>query len=1004
MSWNRLAVFSLAIFCSQIAAPAAAPKTAARQEPIPHAQDKPPGPALSPQEAMQKMVLPPGFTVELVAAEPDLINPVAMTFDERGRIWVTESIEYPRHDAGPGRDRIKVLESTKGDGRFDKITVFADGLNIPSGIAVGHGGVWVANAPDILFMRDTKGSGKADSREVVVTGFGRADTHEVPNSLTWGPDGFLYGLNGVFNEAHVKQHGKEFNFTCAMYRINPRTREFEIFCQGTSNPWGIAWDPEGSAFVSACVIDHLWHLTETGYYQRQGGPYPPFTWVLPSIVHSTHQKAAYCGLLYLDTDKFPDAYRDKLLMGNIHGGCLNVDALHRNGSTYLGTPEPDLLTANDAWFMPVSQKIGPDGSLYVLDWYDRYHCYQDAGRDPAGVDRTYGRLYRIRYKNSPPAGRFDLSRETDAQLIERLHSGNSYFRETAQRLLAERNSAAARPDLEKLVLDDAAPHKARMSALWSLVGAGPLDREFHDRLLEDKDSSLRAWGVRAAGNMHRVARELARRIAELAKDPSPDVKLQVAIAAGKIEGLDPVPVLLDVLSQAGDDPLIPAIVWQNLQPLVDRRTDDILNRLGAGHELLHSPAYSKFLPHLVERILEGSSPDPAGLLRLFQMVSHGDGADMPAAKNCLVLLGRKVQNHELSGQPLAAVRAKFQPVLKQILAGSRSDPLWADALVLSASWKDPVALDAVRATVASDKEPDARRIEALGALVAVGDAAALESVGAILSQPAKNSAALRAAMLGALGGSRDPRVAPIVLENYARLEPELQPRAIELLTQRPVWAKALLAAIGEKRVPASALDVNQVQRLLASRDKELVALVIAKWGSVRTERNPQREQVVAQVRELLRHEHGDAKQGEIVFKRVCGQCHRIYGEGQDVGPEITSNGRASFEQLLSNVLDPSLVIGAAYQARIVQTTGGRTLTGLLAEDNPQRIVLKMQGGKTETIPRADVESLTVSKLSLMPEGLEKQLTQRELVDLFEFLLWDKPPGDPAAKRLPGSPR
>ncbi len=208
------------------------------------------------------------------------------------------------------------------------------------------------------------------------------------------------------------------------------------------------------------------------------------------------------------------------------------------------------------------------------------------------------------------------------------------------------------------------------------------------------------------------------------------------------------PVLLDVLSQAGDDPLIPAIVWQNLQPLVDHRTDDILNRIGAGQELLHSPAYSKFLPHLVERVLEGSSPDPAALWRLFQMVSHGDGSDMPAAKNCLVLLSRKVQNHELAGQALAAVRAKFQPELKKILAGPRSDPLWADALVLAASWKDPVALDAVRATVASDKEPDARRIEALGALVAVGDAAALDSVGAILAQPAKSSAALRAAMLG----------------------------------------------------------------------------------------------------------------------------------------------------------------------------------------------------------------------------------------------------------------
>ena len=412
---------------------------------IPHGQDKMPNAPLSPDEAMKKMALPEGFKVELVASEPDIINPVAMTIDERGRFWITESLEYPRQSAGPGKDRIKVLESTKGDGHIDKISVFADGLNIPSGIAVGHGGVWVCNSPDILFMQDTHGTGHADKREVVVTGFGRYDTHELPNSLTWGPDGYLYGLNGVFNPAVIKQNGKEFRFTCAMFRINPRTREFEVFCEGTSNPWGIAWDPHGSAFVSACVVDHLWHLVETGYYQRQGGPYPPFTWILPSIVHERHQKAAYCGLLYMDTDAFPEKYRDKLIMGNIHGNCLNVDSLKRNGSTYTASNEPDFLTANDAWFMPVSQKIGPDGCLYVLDWYDQYHCYQDAQRDPDGIDRRRGRLYRISYKGTPHAGKFDLGKETDAQLVERLKSPNIYYRETAQRLLAERNSPEARP-------------------------------------------------------------------------------------------------------------------------------------------------------------------------------------------------------------------------------------------------------------------------------------------------------------------------------------------------------------------------------------------------------------------------------------------------------------------------------------------------------------------------------------------------------------------------------
>jgi putative membrane-bound dehydrogenase-like protein len=581
--------------------------TKPKKEVIPHAQDKPPGPALSPEEALAKMKVPEGFTVELVAAEPDVVNPVAMTIDERGRFWITESFEYPRHSAGPGRDRIKILEDTDGDGKAEKVTIFADDLNIPSGIAVGHGGVWVANAPDILFMQDTDGDGKADKREVVVTGFGRHDTHELPNSLTWGPDGWLYGLNGVFNPAEIKQNGKEFKFTCAMFRIHPKTREFQIFCEGTSNPWGIAFDGEGSAFVSACVIDHLWHLTETGYYHRQGGPYPQFTWKLESIVSHKHQKAAYCGITYFDSDAYPEKYRGKLYMGNIHGSCINVDKLARAGSTYQAEPDEDFLSANDAWFMPVVQKTGPDGSLYILDWYDRYHCYQDANRDPNGIDRAKGRLYRVRYKDTPRVTDFNLSDANDEQLIATLGSGNIYCRDTAQRLLTERlvsDKAAAntRELLVRSLLDDATPRKTRMHMLWTLIGSAPLDAAFQTALMQHKDSHLRAWAVRAAGNQGKVSDAIRELIVKAADDESPDVKLQVAIAACKIEGIDAMPLLIKVLATCGDDKLIPNIVWQNLHPMLETNGDRFM-KLAKEYDLKKTPNLAKLMVRVTERLL-----------------------------------------------------------------------------------------------------------------------------------------------------------------------------------------------------------------------------------------------------------------------------------------------------------------------------------------------------------------------------------------------------------------
>jgi putative heme-binding domain-containing protein len=241
----------------------------------------------------------------------------------------------------------------------------------------------------------------------------------------------------------------------------------------------------------------------------------------------------------------------------------------------------------------------------------------------------------------------------------------------------------------------------------------------------------------------------------------------------------------------------------------------------------------------------------------------------------------------------------------------------------------------------------------------------------------------------------------MVLSNYGSLREDVQPKAIELLTQRTAWAKQLLEAIGKKQVASESLNVNQVRRLLASKDQELVKMVADTWGTLRTERNPAREQIVAQMRSFIRANPGNAHQGQEIYKKVCGQCHKIYGEGQEVGPDITLNGRNSFEQLLSNVFDPSLVIGASYQARTLVTSDGRILTGLLVEDSPQRVVLKTQGGKLEAVARGDVDQMEVSKLSMMPENLETQLKPEELADLFAFLTLDKPPSDPTARQLPG---
>lgn len=987
---------------------------------IPHAQDEPPNDPRDPVTAARMMTVPEGFTVEVVASEPDLVNPVAMTIDERGRFWVTESLEYPRREPGPGQDRVKVLEDTDGDGTADRVNVFLDGLNIPSGIAVGHGGVWIANAPDILFVQDTDGDGKGDKQEVVVTGFGRTDTHELPNSLTWGPDGWLYGLNGVFNHSHVRYSPTNPNYdekhpgwplTCALFRIHPRTREFQVFCEGTSNPWGVAFNDEGEAFVSACVIDHLWHLVETGYYHRQGGPYPPFTWKIESIVKHKHQKAAYCGIHFFDSDAYPEKYRRKLYMGNIHGGCINVDRLEPNRSTYQGFGEPDFLTANDAWFMPVVQKTGPDGSLYVLDWYDRYHCYQDANRDPAGIDRLKGRLYRVRYKETPRvAPDFNLAAESDDDLIERLGAGNDFLRDTARRILQERNtSAIANKLLEALTSPadtNSEQHRHRLFMTFCGLSVDETE-EIANWTPNESDATIRSWRLRFLGD-HPQMKIPAGRFTELSSaHGSPRELLQYVIAASKRmppggpssprEQEELFRLFIEALGQSEGDTHLPRIIWQNLHPRLEANADQFVALLEQPGMKDNSNLMS-LMPRIIDRLLGRRTFDAkviAGLIG-FLIECHPETAAVGLQR-----LSTKVQNHELTLDHLAEMKQAMDETLQPILRGATDSPMYLPAAFLATSWNDPTGISAVRKLFVTDSEAAEQRLLAFNSLIAIRDPGLIESIAHTMDS-ASSSAQFKSQILASLSKHDDPRIAEIILQRYDQYEPELQTRAVELLTQRATWAKELLRSMGEKKVAATSMNINQARRLKDLKDQELSDLLATHWGQVREGRDPNRERYISEMRQLIRKTPGDPFAGERAFKKICAQCHKIYGEGAEVGPDITLNGRNNFNQLLSNVFDPSLVIGAGYRSYTVVTNGGRVLNGLLVEESPQRVVLKVQGGKQEVIPRTEIDELNVNEISLMPEQIEKQLSPTEIVDLFAFLSLDKHPNDKSARLLAGA--
>lgn len=992
------------------------PSPAPAEDFVPRRQSRVPGPPLSPEAALKKFTVHDGFHVELVAAEPQIMNPVAMAFDDRGRIYVTESFEYPRREPGPGRDRIKILEDTDGDGKIDSVKIFAEGLNIPSGIAVGHGGVWVANAPDLLFMEDTDGDDKMDKQTVVVTGFGRFDTHELPCALTWGPDGFLYGLNGVFNPGRIEQDGRVFDFTCVMFRIDPRTKKFELFCEGTSNPWGVTFDAEGSAFISACVIDHLWHLTETGYYHRQGGPYPPHTWKAESIVKHQHQMAAYCGIEYFDSPAYPEKYRDKLYMGNIHGSCINVDRVQRFGATYQGFGEDDFITADDVWFMPVAQKVGPDGCLYILDWYDRYHCYQDANADPAGVDRGHGRLYRVVHGQRPRVAMIDFNKLDNADLVTLLSDANIHNRQQAQLKLSERgvtsSDAAQAKRLAAISLDESAKLKDRMHASWALIGGGAVSDQVLLGWMASSDPTVRSWGVRTAGQQRAQSQAVREKLATLAADGDARVRLQVAIAAPKLHADHrSTDLLLNVLAASEPDPILPSVVWQNLQPRLVRDQALVVDAIKRGKQ---SPNRLLFAmgPRVASRLLAevtASLEREAEQQTLRSVLAIASELQITAPNDAAATLGavvEKAQTGELRGE-------RFQELVSDWLGGL-GEPSTAEASrggqmveTMKVIAGDGQAIARAEASILSGELPTDQRIAMLRTAAIGSKQTTSRAMRQVLEQllsgkPVDARYRDIAFDLGLASASADDVAA--IAGGLAKLDAGLQATLVERMSQRVTTAEALLAEIEAGRVRKEMVSPNQMRLLAMSSSPVILEQVRKIWGTIQFNGSEQRQRVVKEKAEfLVKQARGDAKRGWAVYDRICGQCHVMHDRGYEVGPNITANGRGNFEQLVVSVFDPSLVIGEAYKSFTVLTVDGRVVNGLLVEQTPQRTVLRLQGNKLETIPVDEIEEMKQNDKSLMPEGLEEQMTSQELADLFALLSLELPPESKENRLIQSTP-
>jgi putative heme-binding domain-containing protein len=397
------------------------------------------------------------------------------------------------------------------------------------------------------------------------------------------------------------------------------------------------------------------------------------------------------------------------------------------------------------------------------------------------------------------------------------------------------------------------------------------------------------------------------------------------------------------------------------------------------------------------------SGQPAGkvtaVVSLLELVLN---ADEQTARECLSVLTRAVQNGQVSPRQIEAVRSQLSQPFAKILS-DETHSLRQPVALLAAGWNDPQGVMIAQQMFGDSTVDQLQRVAALNALIASDAEHLVQSVAGVISgrQAPKD---FRISVIEGLGGAKDPEMARFLIDNYPSWEADVRPRAIEVLTQRPEWSTELLKSIKAEEIDKDALNFNQLKRLALFKNDELQGLLAETYGAIRQDRRSDRQQVINFHRDFLNGTPGDPERGIAAYNKVCGQCHKIYGEGAEVGPDITRNGRNDWEQLLQNVFDPSAVIGPGYQARTLVTLDGRVLTGLPVEESDQRVVLKIQGGKTETIPRDQIEAYAVSEMSMMPEDLEKQLTPQEIADLFAFLALDKHPSDPTGKLLPGAPQ
>lgn len=970
--------------------------------PQPYNTEKSSGLAQPAVDAAAQMVLPPGFAANVYVSEPDVRQPVAMTFDAKGRMWVVELYTYaeiPVNFAQDLRDRILILADTDGDGKVDERKVFWDGGRRITSVLPGMGGAYILAAPQMLFLPDADGDDIPDGpAEVLLDGFNDDRIrHTMVNGLKWGPDGWIYGRHGIQAWSEVGAPGtpeplrKRVN-SC-IWRYHPLKKTFEVVCEGGTNPWGWDYNAEGEMFFINTVIGHFWHAIPGAFYKRMYGDHRRdhlYEWLDHHADHvhwATGEKwndssrgisdstsavgggHAHTGLLVYQGNSFPSEWQGRVLTCNFLGRRLNAEMLAPNGSGFTAKHLPDFARMSDPWFRGIELITGPDGAVYVADWSDTGECH-----DNDGIHRATGRIFRIQYQSGKSHTTPDLSVSLQSDWVNLLYSANAWHWRSALRLLQEvpLESETIAALLTNATSADG-PSLLKLRSFWALADrpeAEIVARQFLTR----GDVSQRCWAVRWLVDHSADERLLADELTGLAgRENSPRVRLYLAGALQKLPLKHRLHLAMEISQDSGDnaDHNLPLMIWYGIEELV------------AGKPELAPELFPAIQLNLVRKFIAR---------RLFELKSSGSVPLSQILAQCLMKQDENGLDLALQGISGAAEEMDSAPLLPD-WASVASHPSVVgnhdrlqQVVKLGALMGQDASLMELARRMRDTALPDKERQDALIRFFSLRPEMLSQQAGELLGDPV-----LVDALLPLLTNLPIDESAPLLFRILPGAGAPRRSRIVDVLVSRAEGAELLVNALEDRIILPNDVSALQARQVFSLDDDDLAKRMEMAWGVSRSAREDLQVRIQDWKSRLTPEEisRADLADGQVVFARACASCHKMFGQGGDLGPELTGSNRSSLDYLLENILDPNAVIPIDAQAVLVTLKDGQVFTGVGGLERGNQVTLRSPAGIMQW-PAAKVLSVRPLGFSLMPEGILDTLSAGESRNLIGWLMHGEP--------------